>query len=232
MTTASLHALLSNIIDYAGLFPPASLPMERALANYDAYRRGEHSWILGRFIVPFANVSEVPREFPISVLAGANDLPMLDSSIEVIEAKASNANDVAMIAGVAKGRTVYVEVPDSDLVKHVGRQGMRVKFRTGGITHDSIPAAERVARFIRECAAERVPFKATAGLHHPLRCTKPLTYEPHAPVATMHGFINVFMAAALIGAVDEEVLLETSPKAFSSQTTARPGGTTAPPRRC
>ena len=31
----------------------------------------------------------------------------------------------------------------------------------------------------------------------------------------MHGFINVFMAAALIGAVDEELLLETSPKAFS-----------------
>ena len=140
MTTASLHALLENLIDYAGLFPPASLPMERALANYDAYRRGEHSWILGRFIVPLSKLSEVPREFPISVLAGANDLPMLDSSIDVIEAKASNGNDVAMIAGVAKGRTVYVEVPDSDLVKHVGRQGMRAS---------SAPAASRTTRYRR-----------------------------------------------------------------------------------
>ncbi len=214
MIAASLRALLENLIDYAGLFPPASLPMDRALANYDACRRGEHAWILGRFTVPFARVSEVPRDVPLSVLVTAEDLPKLDSSIDVIEGKAANANDVAAIAHVAKGRTVYVEVPDADLVKLVGRQGMRAKFRTGGVTHDSIPAAERVARFIRECAAERVAFKATAGLHHPLRCTKPLTCEANGPVGTMHGFVNVFMAAALIGAADEEVLLETDPQAF------------------
>jgi hypothetical protein len=212
---ASLHALLENLIDYAGLFPPASLPMDRAIASYDAYRRGEHAWALGRFVVPFDRVAEVPVDFPLSVLVAIKDLPRLDHSIDVIETNAANANDVAAIAGAAGGRTVYVEVADSDMVKTIGRRGMRAKFRTGGLTQAAIPGAERVARFIRECAAERVPFKATAGLHHPVRCAKPLTYEPNAPVGTMHGFINVFMAAALVGAVDEEVLLETDPRAFT-----------------
>jgi hypothetical protein len=41
--------------------------------------------------------------------------------------------------------------------------------------------------------AANVPFKATAGLHHPLRCFKPLTYEANAPMGTMHGFLNVFL---------------------------------------
>lgn len=214
MTAQSMRALLTQLIDYAGLYPPASLPLEKALANYESYRKGEHAWMLGRFVVPFARVTEVPSEFPASVLVTIDELPKLDDSIDTIETKAANINDVAVIAGAAKGRTVYVEIPDADLVRDIRRAGMRAKIRTGGITHDAIPAAERVARFIRECAAERVPFKATAGLHHPLRCVKPLTYEPQAPVGTMHGFVNVFMTAALVGAVDEEVLLETDPRAF------------------
>jgi hypothetical protein len=41
-----------------------------------------------------------------------------------------------------------------------------------------------------------VPFKATAGLHHPLRCYKPLTYEPDAPEGIMNGFLNLFLATA------------------------------------
>ena len=43
--------LLRDLIDYAGLFPPASLAMAPSVANYDAYLRSEWSWILGRFIV-------------------------------------------------------------------------------------------------------------------------------------------------------------------------------------
>ena len=46
--------------------------------------------------------------------------------------------------------------------------------------------------------AANVPFKATAGLHHPLRCVKPLTYEANAPEGTMNGFLNVFLAAAFL----------------------------------
>lgn len=214
MTVRSLRILLTSLIDYAGLFPPASLPMDRAIANYEAYRRGEYAWALGRFVVPLAKVSELPREFPLTVLVTIDELPQLDSSIDMIETKATNEEDLAAIAGAAAGRTVYVETAGPDLVEAIGSHGFRAKIRTGGLTRDAFPGAERIARFLRECAAEAVPFKATAGLHHPIRCMKPLTYEPNAPVGTMHGFINLFMAAALIGAADEEILLDEDPRSF------------------
>jgi hypothetical protein len=50
--TESLRALLSGAIDYAGLFPPAALPLEQALAKYRQHRAGPESWMLGRFVCP------------------------------------------------------------------------------------------------------------------------------------------------------------------------------------
>jgi hypothetical protein len=76
--------------------------------------------------------------------------------------------------------------------------GDAAKLRTGGIVAEAIPSVERVADFIWTMHAANVPFKATAGLHHPLRGSYPLTYEPNAPKAVMHGFLNVFLAAAAI----------------------------------
>ena len=64
-----------------------------------------------------------------------------------------------------------------------------------------------------------MPFKATAGLHHPVRCMRPLTYAADAPRGTMHGFLNVFVAAALCWSGSQapltEVLLEEDPRAFA-----------------
>jgi len=57
--TASLRALLANIIDYAGMFPPAQLPMDEAIRNYARYRTEPESWMLGRFICPAARLNEL-----------------------------------------------------------------------------------------------------------------------------------------------------------------------------
>lgn len=54
----SLSTLLSGIVDYAGLFPPASLPMEQAVALYARHRRSPRRWMLARFICPAARLSE------------------------------------------------------------------------------------------------------------------------------------------------------------------------------
>ncbi len=51
---ASLRALLSNSIDYAGLFPPAALPLEQALRNHAAYAGSPDAWMLGAFVLPVA----------------------------------------------------------------------------------------------------------------------------------------------------------------------------------
>jgi hypothetical protein len=65
------------------------------------------------------------------------------------------------------------------------------KIRTGGITPELYPTTAQLANFIAQCASADVPFKATAGLHHPLR-----NHNEDVP-AMQFGFLNVFAAAIL-----------------------------------
>jgi hypothetical protein len=181
------------LIDYAGLFPPAALSMEEAVRNYARYREGEHAWMLGKFVVPEARANEVPKDFPTSVLG--------------VDEVRANGNFGSLTA------KTFVEIGDVGLIPELAKNGLHAKIRTGGVTPDAIPHPDRVATFIRICAMHGVPFKATAGLHHPLRCMRALTYEPNSARATMHGFVNVFMAAAFPHDA-ERVLVEDDPKAF------------------
>jgi hypothetical protein len=210
MIPASLRALLEGLIDYAGLFPPAALAMQDAVRNYARYRDEEYAWALGRFVVPADRVTEVPEGFPLSIL-GLGDG---GRNAAVYEVKAATPDDVARIARDAGGRTVYVEIADVALLESIARCGLRAKIRTGGVTQDAFPPIGDVAKFLRACKAEGVAFKATAGLHHPLRCLKPLTYASDAPTGTMHGFLNVFLAAALLEHADA-ILAEEEPRAFA-----------------
>ena len=61
--------LLRGLIDYAGLFPPASLNLSEAVRNYQQYRSGAHAWMLARFVIPAALVEQAPSDFPLSVIA-------------------------------------------------------------------------------------------------------------------------------------------------------------------
>ena len=118
----------------------------------------------------------------------------------------------------------YVEIPISEdptpLVRAIGEAGAFAKVRTGGTTTDAFPASDHVARFLATCLREAVPFKATAGLHHPLRGEYPLTYEPGSACGQMYGFLNVFLAAAFLAdGLDEadarRLLEERDPSAVS-----------------
>lgn len=50
--TAGARAFLGGLIDYAGLFPPAALALDPALAEYARHREEAQAWMLGRFIIP------------------------------------------------------------------------------------------------------------------------------------------------------------------------------------
>jgi hypothetical protein len=191
--TKSLRVLLERLIDYAGLFPPAGLSMQDAVRNYARYREGEHAWALGRFVVTRDRVEEVPAEFPLSILG-------------IDEVKADGLEHAKPGA--------FVEITDTALLPELKKRGLRAKIRTGGLTADAFPSTTAVAQFIRACHDAGVAFKATAGLHHPLRCVKPLTYEINSPAGTMHGFLNVFLAAAMVDHADD-ILLEEDPRAFT-----------------
>ncbi len=56
----SLKTFLSKVIDYAGLYPPASLPLEDAFANFMAYQSANEAWMLSRFIIPAKRLAELP----------------------------------------------------------------------------------------------------------------------------------------------------------------------------
>ncbi|MCA9294614.1 MAG: hypothetical protein KDA20_12445, partial [Phycisphaerales bacterium] len=145
--------------------------------------------------------------------------------VDAIELRCSNAQAVdSIMREVPEQLEPFLEVDHRDDVRGVvaamAGTGARAKIRCGGVTPDLIPSAAQIASFIHACAAADVAFKATAGLHHPVRSEHPLTYEQNAPRGTMHGFLNVFGAAALASACRldadelERVILETDPRAF------------------
>jgi hypothetical protein len=116
-----------------------------------------------------------------------------------------------------------VEIPigrdPAPLASAVASAGGRLKVRTGGVTADAFPAAADLVRFLRAALEAGVPFKATAGLHHPLRAEYRLTYEPGSACGTMFGFLNLFLAAAFVRAGMDDVELERlleerDPRAF------------------
>lgn len=197
------RALFTRLIDYAGTFPPAALPCGNAIANYTADRRGPHAWMLRWLVVSAADLPHVPTELDgsLSVLADT-DVPRA----AVIEAKRI----------ISATRPVYCEVAP-DALDDVKAAGCFAKIRTGSVKPEGIPGVAEVAEFIRVCARKKLAFKATAGLHHPVRAEYALTYAADSPRAVMHGFLNVFLAACFAwhGRPNiETVLNETDAAAF------------------
>lgn len=247
MPVRSVSALLTGLIDYAGFAPPAGLALAEAVHKYAAYRSGEYNWILGRFIVPIARLGELESAAgkhlsttgepwrlsgltgpdlvaDLSTVAGFNSRHAGQAGIDSVELRAESANDIRRLAGQVPGElAAYFEIavdPDpADLIAALTEAGGRAKVRTGGLAPAAIPAPDDLAGFLVACAKAKVGFKGTAGLHYPLRGIRPFTYEPDSATAKMHGFLNVFMAAALARAglsVDEvmAVLTEESANAF------------------
>jgi hypothetical protein len=229
---SATRAALAGVIDYAGLFPPASLDLPRVVANHVRYAHSDESWLLGRLIVPLARLGElddlldalaVHGSWTISALAQLDDIPRVEAlvrqfnerhaprwAVVAIELGAASPAEVHTIAGgIPERYERYVEVPLDDrlpaFLDAIAATGCYAKARTGGTRADAFPAADLVARFITQCISREVPCKATAGLHHPIRGSYRLTYEPQSPTAVMHGFVNLIAAAGLLkaGAVDE-----------------------------
>jgi hypothetical protein len=203
-TPGALRALLAQLIDYAGLYPPAGLPLPAVLENYQAYLNSPESWMLNRLVLPAARLPEARLQPGWRVTLLVDGGPgLLPAQVETLETKLSHRLSLP----------TYCEVP----LAAVDRAYAKV--RTGGLTPEGIPPSEILADFLQEAASRHIAFKATAGLHHPIRSQRPLTYAPDSPCATMHGFVNVFVAAASAWqgaerAVVLDVLDEADARAF------------------
>lgn len=229
---APVRVLLRGVVDYAGLFPPASLAMKDATAAYAEHRASREAWALGRFVLPAARLDEFeessatlfPRQaaqsWALSALLGSDleeDIGRVERFnarhsdaragavlVDTVELKTHTARDVARAGELLDRRfDTYMEVPvaddPADLIAAIARTMAKAKIRTGGVTPEAFPASAQVVRFIASCIRDDVRFKATAGLHHPLRAEYRLTYAPDAPKGAMFGFLNVLLAVAALG---------------------------------
>ena len=222
-----MRDVFSELIDYAGLFPPATCTMAEAVRNYHAYRISGDRWMLGTFVVAAARLEELsavleveqvplPAADPwrVSVVMGVNIPAELERiadfqaawegrgvAVVAIEYKVASPGQVLAIseqipATYRRYFEVPIEGPYRQLLGAIRRAGALAKVRTGGTTPELFPTAEQLTRFLLAATRQRVAFKATAGLHHPIRGEFPLTYAPDAPRHVMYGFVNVLLATA------------------------------------
>lgn len=211
----AVDALLHGLFDYAGLFPPAALSMAEAAENYQRYRTSADSWMLGRFVVPAARLNELADAapaaesgaWPLSVVVRSwrEETPMVEAFAAAhrnqFQVAAIETRDPARQPAFNADTFVYVELPIDDQLPHrltALAAKERAKLRAGGLEADQFPPADEIAKFMDGCLRLMVGWKATAGLHHPFPAERPTCDADDAPLAPMHGFVNVTLAATLI----------------------------------
>jgi len=240
-----MHAAVRNYAAYRGgphawmlgrLIVPASRLDEfeaarTRLAEPDAAMPWRVSALIGA-----DEEADIAAALAFGAAAAAGRRPV---NLDAWEAKAQTQDDIFRIVARLPGQVrASFEIPlqraarpaRAALLDAIFHAGGTAKARTGGVTAAAIPPTEDVAAFIWDCACARVPFKATAGLHHRVRGSYRLTYAADSPSAVMHGFLNVFVAAAVacaevarLGAAAgpdvppalAEVLDDADPDAFS-----------------
>jgi hypothetical protein len=250
-------AAFAALIDYAGLFPPASQSMSGAVDSYRAVRSSSTAWVAGRFLCRASQLSELAAVATTTFTRGEKpweisvvfDLPPGESAAHAVDFQAEM--DPAMTVKAAEARLTdptvgatdslltamlsvaprvvpFIEVDRSgSIAAQVGliadaldsrRRVGGAKLRCGGVTVDLFPTSGDVAEFIMACLDQRLPFKATAGLHRPIR-----HFDEDLGVER-HGFVNILMAAALAEAgadikTVESVVADTNPDGFSLSAT-------------
>ena len=279
----SFRVFMENLIDYAGVFPPASLSLETAMKNYVRIRQTKYSWIISRFLCPSTKIShffdlyennylnsgqwKLSLIFPLkedtdslitavtAALADLNQQIQHHPNIVVdmfeikIPPKIFQNHDTEAVKNVVLQMTkivkekqwlflsgkkvlLFFEVPSIELQPQASNVLIQslydvqtdfnlpidvgIKVRCGGLTANAFPSIPQISTILINAAKKRVYFKATAGLHQPLRYYDSQLHVEH------HGFLNIFSAAMisyLNPTIDpeiiEELLTEKSIKNFT-----------------
>jgi hypothetical protein len=211
--------LFRGLFDDASLFPPASLTMIDAIAGHLRHQAAWYGDMSGPFVcadtrlaplsvaMTAAGVAELDLALVLpggaDSLSAATDAVSGDPrlrlrAVEVPVAEPSAAGVGTLAAALDRtplaGATAFMEIP----VAHVSAGVLRiaadhryqVKLRTGGTAAEAFPDEKTLAQALMALAAERQPFKCTAGLHHAVRHKAAGTGFEH------HGFLNVILAVA------------------------------------
>lgn len=194
---------LARLFDDASQFPPGNMELAPAWEAHQRWRASPEAELVGRFLVParraqaLAALIEPGPALEIGIVTAGEqpgDLaPLLDGWVGVtsIELRGSG-EEHSRWRERAPDSWLFFEGLPVDAVARRRDQDQRAgaKLRCGGLDADAFPSCERVASFIADCVRLDVPFKATAGLHAPLR-------HWDAEIGVFHhGFLNLWIATA------------------------------------
>src|ERR1700742_2889493 len=85
---SSLRALLTHLIDYAGLYPPAALSLQHVEENFTRYLAGPESWILKRLVLRTGSLAQIAtgEDWRITLLVDGEP-GQLPPQVETLETK-------------------------------------------------------------------------------------------------------------------------------------------------
>jgi hypothetical protein len=110
------RALLTRLFDHAAMFPPASLPLDAALAEDDRARASEHAWLLARFVVPEGTA-------------------VRDRELAVVGDGRERQGDVVFVEGETKVRCGGARVPSVEELADFVRNAPAPFKATAGLHH-------------------------------------------------------------------------------------------------
>jgi hypothetical protein len=229
------RAALTGLIDYAGPFPPARLPIPEAAAEYERIKAGPRAWLVSRFACPAASLSDLatalrsPAAVPVSAILTAPEgdwragvLAQAAGAVSAASARADRLRleliEVALPAG-----SVDAAALGDTLRRLPAGLGAFLEVPPGAPLDDALDAlaAAGAAAKLRcgGLSAEQVPDPArvaaflTGCAQRGLRAKATAgLHRPHRAFhadlgATTHGFLNVLAGAALAldGADPDEV---------------------------
>lgn len=104
---SSLSIFANKLIDYAGMFPPASLGIYNSYSNFLRYYDSSYSWMLSRFIIPAVKLSDlgdiysnfdVTKKVPLAVLLTGDEsskkfLDVLKNDLKLVNDFLANHED-------------------------------------------------------------------------------------------------------------------------------------------
>jgi hypothetical protein len=143
----SRRALLTGLFDHAAMFPPASLPLDEALAEDERAREGEHAWLLARLVVPEGTEVE-GRE--LAVVS-----PGVERHDDVLYLEGVDLDEVAERGARAKVRCGGARVPSVEelaaFVRGCRERGLVFKATAG--LHHAYPTPDGEHGFLNLLAA-------------------------------------------------------------------------------
>lgn len=182
--------------------------LEGAIADLSAAReftseapRGVTVELLEGLLPPTADIASVRK---LTEAVDSSELPHPVTPFLEVPRDADLPHALDVIAQVRD------ELGDGSVCRPPG-----AKLRCGGASADLFPTPARVASFVHHCNRLGIPFKATAGLHHPFR------HVDTATGFTRHGFVNLVGAAVLASAHGleernlEDIVADEGPDSFS-----------------